>query len=91
MHYAVYEVLRPIDWLGARPGDILIAEPGRADAPLQLVREYDRSALVAILSDDQTLRLLDHSLDPPSDVLSLKPSSSPPPELVQHVRRLQAG
>lgn len=90
MHYAVYEVLRPIEWLGARPGDLLYLRPSHPTHPLQLVRKCDRAAMVAILSGDDVLRVVEHSLDsPPPQVLPLGRSLEPPPQLVQHLRKLQ--
>ncbi len=90
MHYAVYEVLKPIPWLGANTGDLLYLRPSHPTHPLQLVRKFDHAAMVAILDGSDVLRVVDHSLDRPlPQILPAGPIAGPPPELRQHLRRLQ--
>lgn len=46
---AVYETDHAIPELGAEPGDLIVVEPGHPEAPLLVVREFDRNRLPIIL------------------------------------------
>lgn len=45
---AVYRVLRPVEWLGARPGDLLYLRPSHPTHPVQLVRKFDGVPMEAL-------------------------------------------
>lgn len=49
-HYAIPE-------LGAQPGDHIVVDPSAPDFPVQVVRNFDRHALVRLMGDGHLGRL----------------------------------
>lgn len=54
---AVYVTHYPIPELGAQPGDHLVVKPAHPRTPLQVVRNFDRHALVRLLGAGHLDRL----------------------------------
>lgn len=65
---AVYEVPYAIPELGAEAGDLLVVRPADPDAPLLVVKEFDRNRLPLILGHVDHCRLV-----------SFEGAPSPPP------------
>lgn len=63
---AVYVTHYPIPELGAEPGDHLVVEPSAPDFPLQVVRNFDRHALVRLMGSGhlEHLKLVAGELEP---------------------------